>query len=45
MTSFKREVGKKADVVLGKELLDYCISWLTNHIRVVDVGQVIGAEA
>lgn len=37
LTSFKKDVGKKADSALGKELLDYCISWLTNHIRVVDV--------
>ena len=33
----RQAVGVKDEAVLSKELQDYCIAWLTNHIRVTDV--------
>ena len=37
LDEIRQEVGVKNDKVISKELQDYCIAWLTNHIRVTDV--------
>ena len=37
MDELRKAVGVKDEAVLSKELQDYCIAWLTNHIRVTDV--------
>ncbi|KAK8816049.1 hypothetical protein WA556_000995, partial [Blastocystis sp. ATCC 50177/Nand II] len=36
LDELRQELSTKRDSVVGKELLDYCIAWLTNHIRVTD---------
>ena len=36
LNEMRQAVGVKDETVLSKELQDYCIAWLTNHIRVTD---------
>ena len=38
MTLFKQQVATADSSAISKELLDFCTDWLTNHIRVTDVG-------
>ena len=37
LEELREELQVKSEQVVGKEMLDYCIAWLTNHIRVTDV--------
>ena len=44
LDDLRKELSVKQDSVVGKELLDYCIAWLTNHIRVTDVRVLLACE-
>lgn len=45
LDEIRQEVGVKNDKVISKELQDYCIAWLTNHIRVTDVSLLRGIDS
>jgi hypothetical protein len=45
LDEIRQEVGVKNEKMISKELQDYCIAWLTNHIRVTDVWLLRGIDA